>query len=84
MALASPYEESMAAPGRELARNPDLVRDEIDRARAEFLDAMMRIRLEARRSMHWRTWVRRKPVGVLLVAFSLGYLIARKIRKDGP
>jgi hypothetical protein len=61
---------------------------EMARAEAELVHARERLALsmgklerEVKRTLDWREWVRRRPVPTLALAFGLGFLLGRGIRR---
>jgi hypothetical protein len=60
------------------SRDPEEIRAEIDRARAEIASSLMVLRTEVRQQLEWRTLVRERPQVALAAAFAIGYWLGRR------
>ncbi|MBI3180804.1 MAG: hypothetical protein HYZ28_01535 [Myxococcales bacterium] len=57
---------------------PQLIRDEIARARDQIATSAEALRRHMASSTDWREWVRRRPGLFLAGAFALGFLIGSR------
>ncbi|HCF58987.1 MAG TPA: hypothetical protein DFS52_13475 [Myxococcales bacterium] len=56
----------------EQLNEPKAIQEEIDRARAEISRSVLTLRERVDEATDWRTWVRRRPVLVVVAALTVG------------
>ena len=59
-------------------RDPERIRADIERARAEIADSMLVLRDEVTERLDWRNAVRRRPMVAVGVAFAVGWLLGSR------
>ena len=59
-------------------RDPERIRADIERARAEIADSMLVLRDGVAERLDWRNAVRRRPLVAVGMAFAIGWVLARR------